>query len=270
MEIEIISRAMWGAKFADGFRNSPLPAKEVWLHHTVTSPPPNDLEKEKAAIRVVENIGQQRFSGGISYTFGVVPSGRIFTGHSVNRQGAHTAGRNDIARAIAMLGNFDIAPVPPAMIESIARLLVHGKEQGWWINARLNGGHQQAPGAATECPGRYGMQAVPVINARAAEIESGGYEMAWSEIIGRRENVGPGKASEFLQHAAVFADKAARLFDTVLPKRGNVGPGKASEFLTHAAWKADEAAENTAEILKRLDITNGLLAKLVEKEGGQV
>jgi hypothetical protein len=59
------------------------------------------------------------------------------------------------------------------MLEATAQLLVHGRRAGWWRAARLNGGHQQAPGASTACPGRNSMAVIGSINARAAAIEAG-------------------------------------------------------------------------------------------------
>jgi hypothetical protein len=49
----------------------------------------------------------------------------------------------------------------------VAALLQHGREAGWWRRARLDGGHQQAPGAQTACPGRHAMAVIPRINQLA-------------------------------------------------------------------------------------------------------
>jgi len=173
--MQIITRKQWGAVHEDGFGTAPLPADELWLHHSVTIAP--DLvppyDDEYAAMRTLERIGEQRFGRGISYTFAAMPTGRIYEGHGIGRKGAHTGGRNSIARAIVLVGNSDTNDVTDAQIEQVAQLVVHGYRQGWWKRPRLNGGHQQAPGAATGCPGRFGMRAIPLINARAAAILAG-------------------------------------------------------------------------------------------------
>lgn len=170
--MEIIDRKTWGAVYADGAGPAPLPAREVWLHHTVTAAP--DLvppyDDEDRAVRLVEQIGQQKFNQGISYTFVVMPSGRIYKGHSVDRLGAHTAKRNSIARAIVLVGNYEHAPPTAQQCESTAQLLAHGWREGWWTAPRLNGGHRQAPGAKTACPGQQALNAIPGINARAATL----------------------------------------------------------------------------------------------------
>jgi hypothetical protein len=172
--MQIVSRARWGALHERGFGPAPLPAAEVWLHHSVTNAPGVQLtgddlfQAERAAMRILEDIGEQRFGRGISYTFAVMPSGRVYEGHGVDRQGAHTKGRNSIARAIVLVGNYDTARVTNAQRHAIAELLRHGQRAGWWRHACLNGGHQQAPGAQTACPGRFARSAISDINRLAA------------------------------------------------------------------------------------------------------
>lgn len=175
--VEIVSRAAWGARFERGFGPAPLPASEVWLHHSATLAPlpaPGGeryagelLADERTAMQQLEQIGEQRFGRGISYTFAVMPSGRIYEGHGVDRVGAHTANRNTIARAIVLVGNYDAQAVTGAQVRAVAELLRHGWRAGWWRQARLNGGHQQAPGASTACPGRHGMAVIGRINQLA-------------------------------------------------------------------------------------------------------
>lgn len=166
--MDIISRAQWGARYAAGFGPAPLPARELWLHHTATATPPvaAHIDQDAGDVRQIERIGQQRFGGGISYTFVVAPSGRVFEGTGADRQGAHTKGRNSFARAIVLLGNYDIAPPSQPMLAAVADLVVHGHASGWWP-ARLTGGHRDAPGASTDCPGRYAYSAIAGINAAA-------------------------------------------------------------------------------------------------------
>jgi N-acetylmuramoyl-L-alanine amidase-like protein len=169
--VRIIPRAEWGARYARGFGPAPLPAREVWLHHSVTAAPnpAPPFGDDDAAVRLLEDIGQQRFGGGISYTFAVTPSGRVYEGHGVDRRGAHTGGRNSISRAICLIGNYDVAAPPPAMLDAVVELLREGTVNGWWPAPRLAGGHRDAPGASTSCPGRFARAAIPTINERAAQ-----------------------------------------------------------------------------------------------------
>lgn len=172
----IIDRDEWGAVYDDGFHDRALPAEEVWLHHSVTIAP--DLlppfTDDIAAIRTLERIGEQRFGGGISYTWPITPVGLVFEGHSPHRSGSHTLNRNDIASAICFVGNYDITEPTGEQIRAAAWTLVTAKRNGWIRRARLNGGHQQAPGQdPTGCPGRYALAAIPTINQLAADYEAG-------------------------------------------------------------------------------------------------
>lgn len=165
----VYGRATWGARYDDGFGPAPLPASELWLHHSVTSAPPVSatFEQDAAAVRALEQIGEARFGKGISYTFVIPPSGRIFAGHSVGRQGAHTGGRNTVARAICLIGNYDTVRPSEAQIAAVAALVWLGYSAGWWLRPVLDGGHRDAPGASTACPGRFAYALLPVINSRA-------------------------------------------------------------------------------------------------------
>ncbi|MFP5371517.1 MAG: peptidoglycan recognition family protein [Actinomycetes bacterium] len=173
--MEIVQRETWGAAHEDGFGSAPVPAGEVWLHHSVTIAP--DLvppfDDEDQAVRLLERIGEQRFGRGISYTFAVMPSGRVYEGHSPDRQGAHLAKRNSVARAIVLVGNYDVDEPTAEQVASTAQLLVDGQAAGWWKAARLNGGHRDAPGAATVCPGRHGAAVLDAINDAAAKLKAG-------------------------------------------------------------------------------------------------
>lgn len=170
--MNIIRRAEWGARHDDGHGAANVPWAENWLHHSVTIAP--DLvppyDDEHAAMRTLEQIGEDRFGRGISYTVAVMPSGRAYEGHALHKQGAHTAGRNSTGRAIVLVGNYDTDEPTAAQIETTAQILA-----GWWRRGLcpvpyLAGGHRDAPGAVTACPGRHGRTAVDRINQRAWQI----------------------------------------------------------------------------------------------------
>lgn len=174
----VIPRSTWGAQFSNGFAKIGLTAweqagRELWLHHSVTNAPgPNaTLEEDCAHMRELERIGQNNFGGGISYTFVVMPSGRVFEGHSLDRRGAHTANRNDRSRAICLAGNYESFPLSTKMINAVALLL---RELG----ALLDGGHRDV--YSTACPGRFAYPRIGEINNLAASGQpiEGDEEMA--------------------------------------------------------------------------------------------
>lgn len=179
MGYTIIPRSKWGARYDNGFGVRALPIPEKWLHHSVTIAP--DLhfldidgdgvdEDEERAMRVLEDIGEDRFNGGISYTFCVMPSGRIYEGHSIDRVGAHTAGRNTISASICLVGNYQQTDPTEMQKKSVAWLLEHGRASGWWYNNQLTGGHRDVYN--TGCPGDEAYDEIAGINTIAA---TGGY-----------------------------------------------------------------------------------------------
>jgi hypothetical protein len=166
--MRIYSRAEWGARYAAGAGPVRLPVRELWLHHTVTPAPAHDIEAERRAMRQVEGIGQSRFGRGISYTFAVMPSGRVYEGTGAGRLGAHTGGRNSISHAIVLVGNYDTAVPLESMLRGVADLVRHGHRSGWWQQNRLTGGHRDVK--ATGCPGDRAYALIGRINAMAGTV----------------------------------------------------------------------------------------------------
>lgn len=183
--MEIISRAQWGARHPNGFRDRRLPATQAWLHHSVTIAP--DLvppfDDDYAAIRAIEAVGQQRFGGGMSYTRLFTPVGLIFEGHGIGREGSHTAGRNTIGAGYCLVGNYDTQRPTDAQVRAIAWCLQHDHAAGWLDAPQLDGGHRDLK--ATACPGRHAYSAIGRINQLAAggpiEIEED--EVSAAEVI---------------------------------------------------------------------------------------
>jgi hypothetical protein len=168
MPVTIIRRAQWGARGPNGCAAAPLPAREVWLHHSATLAP--DLappfDDDDAAVRTLERIGQDRFGCGISYTWPITPAGRVYEGHGVDRQGTHTGGHNDAGRAICFVGNYQATRPTEAQINAAAAVLQHAHARGWISAPRLAGGHRDV--AETACPGNAAYAVIAEINRRAA------------------------------------------------------------------------------------------------------
>ena len=164
---QIISRKTWGARHNDGFYNRKVGRLDKWLHHSVTAHLSKDAKQphEEAEMRKLDDIGQSRFKGGISYTFVIFPSGRIYEGHSIGRVGAHTAGRNSVSAGIALAGNYETNQVTAEQVASVAWLLNEGIDNGWWTEPKLDGGHRDTK--ATACPGKNAYAQIPVINKAA-------------------------------------------------------------------------------------------------------
>lgn len=167
MTHRIIPRAEWGARYDNGAGSRKLPAREAWLHHTVTIAPDTvaPFDDEVASMRDLERIGQSRFGRGISYTRLVFPGGNVYEGHSIDRIGAHTAGHNTVAVAYSLVGNYEVADMPDAMVDAVAWALAHDFLNGWIDAVPLDGGHRDLK--ATACPGRFAYALIGEINRRA-------------------------------------------------------------------------------------------------------
>lgn len=130
----IIPRSGWGAdeklRFKNQDPNGPMlwppsyaPIEKIIVHHTVTdNNPPDPL----AAIRSVYYYHAiTRGWGDIGYNFVVDWQGRIYEGRfgGPNVIGGHSLQYNNGSIGIALLGNFDVANPPQAMLDAIASLV---------------------------------------------------------------------------------------------------------------------------------------------------
>ena len=162
----IIQRSEWGARHEDGFGPRPVGNLKVFVHHSVTIAP--DLlppwTDDYAAIRQLEAIGEARFGHGISYQLPITPAGLIFEGVSMDRVDAAISNYNTPTANIVWVGNYDRDRPPLRMLQATDWVLHHGVERGWWRSPLVDGGHQDAPGAQTACPGRYAESLLGTLN----------------------------------------------------------------------------------------------------------
>lgn len=154
---EIVSRDRWGSVSKWKYGNMKLPARNVFLHHTVTTP--TDFPYQDA--KQIEKIGISQF-GQMSYSYLVHPNGTILEGAGT-KTGAHTANQNSTSFGIALIGDYDDAPGPDValtpsreQIESVRWLIHHLKHE---VNQLLDGAvltpHRAVK--ATACPGNKTM-----------------------------------------------------------------------------------------------------------------
>lgn len=163
----VITRPQWHARFGVPTDQRPLPASEVWLHHSVTVAPDvvAPYVDDDAAIREIERITQERFKQGMAYTYLVTPIGRIYEGHPARQIGAHTGGHNTTAVGICAVGNYMETIPPSSMLNALGWLLRHLYNTGIITRPRFNGGHRDTK--ATDCPGDMLYRRIPAINTIA-------------------------------------------------------------------------------------------------------
>lgn len=178
----IASRASWAPRYGDGFAVIGTTAwRDVFVHHSVTRVPGGanaTVAQEQEHMRLLESIGQNNFGGGISYTVIVFPSGRAYQGHSLDRRGAHTYQRNDSARAICFVGNFEEDTPTNAAINAASNVLAEWRAAG--LPSRVTGGHRDV--YQTACPGRNLYAALSRIKAENATQE-GEDDMTPDELL---------------------------------------------------------------------------------------
>lgn len=165
-ELKIVSRAEWGARHPTSRKAITTPTPELWLHHTAGN------SSGAAGMRGIQDFHMTvRGWSDIAYSFVIDPDTlTIYEGRGAGAAGAHTAGRNSISHAICVMGDFTKETPTPALIALIGALIAHGHNQGWWP-AQITGGHQEAPGASTACPGSNLQATIPAINAAALDAD---------------------------------------------------------------------------------------------------
>lgn len=161
MSLNIVSRAEWGARKPENRQTIHLPTPRLWVHHTAGE------QHGVKGVRFTQAFHMDtRGFADVAYSFLVDDDGTIYEGRGVGIQGGHTAGDNSSSHAVCALGNYDVRPPTKALVKSIADLARHGREHGWWGD--ITGGHRDAKGSSTACPGRHLYAALPHIKALAA------------------------------------------------------------------------------------------------------
>lgn len=174
--IRVIPREKWGARPPKSRSTITLPSLELWIHHSASHFPfqPTWAQKmfRRKAMEFVRDIQRYHMDtkgwSDIGYSWIAFPAffGRlyIFEGRGTGVLGAHTLGHNEIAHGICIVGNFDTEKFGRAtrrgLREFIDRLVTKGIVRGPRA-FQPTGGHQDASGAATACPGFHVEERIP-------------------------------------------------------------------------------------------------------------
>lgn len=158
--MDIVSRAQWDARKPKRRHTIETPTPKLYIHHLAVE------WHGPAGVRSAQAFHMDtRGWSDIAYSFLVDDDGPVYEGRGVGVAGGHTEGQNTVSHAICAMGNFDDREPPDAMVWAIASLARHGREQGWWGD--ITGGHRNAPGASTACPGNHLQALIPTIRAMA-------------------------------------------------------------------------------------------------------
>lgn len=149
MSLVFVPRSTWGARPPKSLTSIRVPTSELWLHHTAGN------ERGAAGMRAIQDYHMDvRGYNDIAYSFVVDPDTlMVYVGRGPGVQGGHTQGHNSISHAICVMGNFDVIQPSDNLLRTLAELVTYGERQAWWRS--LTGGHRDASGASTACPGKY-------------------------------------------------------------------------------------------------------------------
>jgi N-acetylmuramoyl-L-alanine amidase len=216
------------------------------LHHTAS---PSGFA---ARIRAIQEFHMDvRGWSDIAYSFLINHEGDIYQGRGPGVAGGHTAGQNTVSHAICLLGNFDQVQPTQAALDATVELARHGFERGWWSQT-FTGGHRDAPGANTSCPGATLYALLPDINQQVEE------DMPLSDDDVQRVATAAGGAAAAAVYAAKFGvpepdgtqsqaslkfDRTYRNTQTIIARLGGLETLDADELQSIADAVADELAE---------------------------
>lgn len=167
LEHRIIPRAEWGATQTSGMVPASYPMGAVWLHHSDTVP----TDDPAADIRLLQQIGFERGFSDVSYTFALHPDGSILEGRELRYVGAHTYGNNSTSLAFVLIGNYDDTAPTDEQIASARWLRDRLIAEAYLIPGTYpTGGHQDAPGNSTGCPGAMAEARLDLFRAPQTEV----------------------------------------------------------------------------------------------------
>ncbi len=180
---QVLARSSWGATAAVPARmtSNRQAWKRITIHHSAL--PSRELGRAALpqvadAIRRIQlEHMRERHWGDIGYHFLIDPQGRVFQGRTLDWQGAHAEGANNVANiGICLLGHFDRERPDPRALRALEQLVASLCKKSSIPLSAIRG-HEQYK--ATDCPGRYLMDWVrsyssggAVLSASAAKTPS--------------------------------------------------------------------------------------------------
>lgn len=152
--VDIVPAAVWSREKWRTLTPMSLPARELWVHHGAIGNP--DLATLRSYDRYhVRNRGWSA----LGYSYAITGDGTVYQGRGRNI-GAHTSGRNTVSLGVCLVGAWSRLAPPRPMVEALAGVVRHLYDTGALARPAIDGGHGQAPGQSTTCPGRGGLEAI--------------------------------------------------------------------------------------------------------------
>lgn len=157
-----IPRSKW-TKSNPRFSRDEAPKRKLYLHHTVSANRKWTAAQEREHMRQLEAQHQGQGWSGIGYSYVLFPSGRLYVGRGPKALPAAQKNANSGSIAVAYAGNTETADMTG---RAKARFVLAARNLKRAHGVRLLGGHRDAPGQSTACPGRLAYRWV----SRAAKL----------------------------------------------------------------------------------------------------
>ena len=143
--MELVSRKDWGALAPKRVTRMFRPAAGWWLHHQAGADFGAPSVRQVQSQHMLGPMG----AADIGYNWLYSPrTDKFYVGRGRDVVGAHTQGHNATTESLCVLGDWDRDVPSDVVIRRVA-------EFGRWRGIPLLGGHRDASGAATACPGRH-------------------------------------------------------------------------------------------------------------------
>lgn len=136
------------------WESAPKPVKMLFIHHSVTKELPISatVAEEKAQMELLDQIAHSRGFNGISYCWGVFPSGRCWEGRGFGIIEAATEGFNTSSDSIVLVGNKSLTAMTEPQRAAVVQLIKRAQGQGFFVKTGLDvRAHREV--SQTSCPG---------------------------------------------------------------------------------------------------------------------
>lgn len=149
-----ISRKAWGAR--GSVPHDSNPKTELYIHHTVTAPGKLKWTRaeERAHMQLLDRIHiDQNGWSAIGYNWVLVPSGRLYVGRGPTGYPAAQGGHNAGTLSISCVGDYRTQRLTRRQRLRL-RVAIRSIKRAH-RSCRAIGGHRDAPGQSTSCPGGH-------------------------------------------------------------------------------------------------------------------
>lgn len=161
--MQLVQRSDWGAKNPIHPPKLETVVEEVWLHHTV------GYGKGGASyMRTMQTQHQFKGWSDIAYNWVIDPvTDIVYVGRGPMARPGAQKGHNNQTMAVCFMGDFRQRTLTQRNIDTLVVLMEWTSAHGF-NPPFINGGHRDAPGQSTTCPGTNIHKLIPDINREIA------------------------------------------------------------------------------------------------------